>query len=264
MAGNRRVRVHWGDVSIVRATLNLIEAAAEAPESFNRYVLLSGADYPVQTNARIREVLASDHEFINIWNAAKAGSMEAPFVSDYHLMGFSFWNPRKPTYDRVDQRILRRIWQSCTSLLPPRRLRVEGIPLVQGSQWWALTDHCIAYLRDFHRQHPRYLRHFRYTAASDEFFFHSIIAASPFAEKITARLPGEGSEDLRHGIHYIDWRGRSRGAWSPRVLRKPDLPAIDASGALFARKFDEKRSSTLLDVLDSRIANRRQAASSAL
>ncbi len=43
-----RVRVSWGGISMIDATLKLIEAALNCGESFTHLILLSGADYPIK------------------------------------------------------------------------------------------------------------------------------------------------------------------------------------------------------------------------
>lgn len=44
----RRVHVHWADISMVDATLSLIDDALSTGESYLRLVLLSGSCYPIQ------------------------------------------------------------------------------------------------------------------------------------------------------------------------------------------------------------------------
>ena len=63
-----RVRVHWGDYSVVEATLRLIREALRRPEGYDRLVLLSGADYPIRPLEDLRDHLAAhpEDEFINL------------------------------------------------------------------------------------------------------------------------------------------------------------------------------------------------------
>jgi hypothetical protein len=53
-------------------------------------------------------------------------------------------------------------------------------------------------------------------------------------------------------MHYIDWF--TPNPTVPKVLDLTDLPAILQSRALFARKFDERSSSDLLDKLDGNMS----------
>jgi len=54
------------------------------------------------------------------------------------------------------------------------------------------------------------------------------------------------NDDLR----YVDW---SEGGASPRVLTSYDLDRMTRSSALFARKFDPRIDSAVIDALDARI-----------
>ena len=63
-----RISVYWEDYSIVEATLILLRSAFDSAKTFDRIVLLSGADFPVRTSAYIEEFfeLNSDVECMNL------------------------------------------------------------------------------------------------------------------------------------------------------------------------------------------------------
>ena len=57
---DKRERCVWGDFSIVRATIRLMEAASEEQGIF---ILMSGQDYPIQSQGYINAFLESNKEF---------------------------------------------------------------------------------------------------------------------------------------------------------------------------------------------------------
>lgn len=61
-----RVKVYWGGFSIVQAELNLVETALSKNNSYMRYVLLSGSDYPIKDTKEIHRFFEQnkDTEFI--------------------------------------------------------------------------------------------------------------------------------------------------------------------------------------------------------
>jgi hypothetical protein len=63
-----RVAVYWGDFSQVEATLVILRAALADPRDFDRFVLLSGSDYPLRSASYIEQFFArnADKEFINL------------------------------------------------------------------------------------------------------------------------------------------------------------------------------------------------------
>lgn len=240
LTGARRVKVSWGGFSQVRATLNLLDAALAADRPFTRYCLLSGADFPIKPLAVIRERLVSDQEFMRVdHRLSGAGVVRDGLAATVRRYFFPDWP------------LPRRIKLTLLSGKIPRR-PYPGIPLYHGAQWWALTAACVRFVVDFVQDHPDYAAFHRYTLAPDEIFFHSIVKHSPFAgqlshdcERAASLTEYYASND--HGCHYIDWNAPQQAL--PKVLTMADLPALQRSAALFARKFDETCSRELLQAL---------------
>jgi len=111
----------------------------------------------------------------------------------------------------------------------------------------------VDYILRFIEQNRRYASFLKWASCSDEIFFTTIVKQSPFSEKITQDF--ESMRDLTeyclrndHGAHYIDWQ--TKGVPLPKVLELDDLDNLLKSEALFARKFDERRSEALLARLE--------------
>jgi hypothetical protein len=246
-----RVKVHWSGYSIVIATLNLLQAAMALGVHFTRYCLLSGSDFPIKKNSQIMEVLSTKTEFLRVDRKLdyKKDDPYSETVKYIHLYDSCFLNPRTTPSKRLfltTERVLRKI---------PRK-PFQKIPLYQGSQWWALTDRCVAHIFKFLEENSNYIAFHKYTRVPDETFFHSIIKSSPFAECIIHDVEKVESlnrcfESNKHGCHYIDWN--SRGAILPKVLDVSDTKLLMRSTALFARKFEENRSTGLLNQLEEMI-----------
>lgn len=224
-----RQRVEWGGFSVVEATLALLRAARRQG-GFETYALLSGSDY-VLTDAARREatLLGLDGPLI---------ALEHTFDRPEHAESRGFWR-RYHFHDTPLYPALVR-----AGYLLPRRRYPRGFVPTKGSQWWALPEACAACIEQTLAERPDFLRFHRRTHAPDEFFFHSLVAASPFAAR--ARSLGTGPPET-FGAHALDWR---QGGRSPRTLTLADAPALLASGALFCRKVREGPSDALLDALD--------------
>jgi hypothetical protein len=243
-----RVKVYWCGYSIVIATLNLLRAAINWEVDFTRYCLLSGSDFPLKKNSHIEEVFSTSTEFLRVdrkldYNQNNYFSVNVKYI---HLYDSRFVNPKTRHSKRLSstiERVLKKI---------PRK-RYQKIPLYHGSQWWALTDQCVRYIFQFLEENSDYMVFHKYTRASDEIFFHSIIKSSPFAGHIIHDVEKVMSltkyfESNEHGCHYIDWN--SKGDSLPKVLDVSDTALLKKSAALFARKFEEGRSSALLKQLE--------------
>lgn len=246
-----RVKVHWCGYSIVIATLNLLRAAMTLGVHFTRYCLLSGSDFPIKKNSQIMEVLSTKTEFLRVDRKLdyKKNDPHSETVKYLHLYDSSFLNPRTTPSKllfKTTEMVLRKI---------PRQ-RFQKIPLYQGSLWWALTDRCVAHIFKFLEENSDYIAFHKYTRVPDETFFHSIIKSSSFAQCIIHDVEKVESlnryfESNEHGCHYIDWN--SKGATLPKILDVSDTKLLMRSTALFARKFEENRSTGLLNQLEEMI-----------
>jgi hypothetical protein len=108
-----------------------------------------------------------------------------------------------------------------------------------GSFFCALSAPCVHYARNFARDNPEIVAFFRTMPAPDEVFLQTLLVNSG-----KFRL-------IPDGKHYIDF-SKSRNN-HPRILGVADLPAMLASGAHWARKFDCTFDSEVLDILDRHV-----------
>lgn len=243
LKGRNRVRVYWCGYSTVTAILNLLREATRSGEDFDRYCLLSAADFPIKGRAHREEILASDTEFMRVDRKLEFTETDefSLRVRAFHFFDEPSWNPRTARSRRIfelSKRVLHR--------LPWRRY--NKIPMYHGAAWWALTPGCVRHVLRFVDDNPAYAKFHRYTYAPDEIFFHSIIKASPFAKNIrhdfeAVTHAGEVHHSEEHGSHFIDWRTQSPD--KPKVLDMSDFDRLLASKCLFARKFRDPRSNEL-------------------
>ena len=236
---NRRP-VQWGGFSVVNATLKVLHEAWKFPRRLQRFCLLSGSDFPIKPGAHIAREFESAKQFIRVDRSV------GPTVTNMHTDNIRFYwlmDEWGPLSHRLGGRLRRRPY--------------DKIELYQGSAWWALTRDCVDYILDFLSTHRDYRSFFKYTRCPDEIFFQSILKASPFASEISHDFENASNLDdfflhNEHGCHYIDWNAQAERL--PKVLDLGDLDKLLHSDALFARKFDEKRSLPLLAELERILA----------
>jgi hypothetical protein len=147
----------------------------------------------------------------------KRGGLER--IEDWHLI----------TYRRLHLALPRR-----------RSLPLELQPW-GGAAYWCLEREIVEYVHDFVHAHPEYVSFFEHVFVPDEIFFQTIVMNSPLRGTIE-------NENLR----YLDWSREP----APAVLGADDFTALAASNKLFARKFDERIDSAILDLLDASIDGR--------
>jgi hypothetical protein len=214
-----RVPVYWGDFSQVEAILQLLTSALAHPAHFDYFTLISGVDYPIQSNSRIMDFFNrhSGHDFINMVRmpAPQAGK-DISRLTEYK---------RRPGERRF---------------FPPARDYKKifgGIVPYAGSTWWSLTrETCEKMLAFAHRQ-TDILEFYKNTACPDEGFFQTAVANS---------VP---HSQIRTNLTYTDW---SKGTKSPSELSEMHFgllgqdvvrsKSVYGEGELlFARKFSDER-----------------------
>jgi hypothetical protein len=238
----QRVRVAWGGFSIVEATLKFLRLSRDSPEEFSRFLLLTGSDYPIKSSAEINEKLKGRTEFLRVDRRLDTphAALHAEFVRRWYVELPWGGGPKQMTWSKS-------------------RKLYDRFPLYHGSQMWSLTRPCIDFILDFVDRNPRYVRFMRHCKCPDEIFFHSIIKASPFADRISHDFEkcedvDEYSRSNEHGCHYIDWNAKSVAL--PKVLVAEDFQRLVNSKALFARKFRARPSQSLLDRIDALVAQK--------
>ncbi|HWA18691.1 MAG TPA: beta-1,6-N-acetylglucosaminyltransferase [Devosia sp.] len=207
-----RRKVIWGGYSQLQAILALLEAA-HAQSAARYFMLLSNACVPVRPYAELSALLAgSDREFIDQFTRERAkADNRIRRLDRYYLM-----RKRIPRFIGIEiNKLLRHV---------PRRPFAEDFGEARfGGTWWALSRDFVDWLLAFRKTNPGFDQRFRMTQFSDEAYFQTALGLSPFADRIAPSLT------------YADWTDAA--AAHPKMLDRSDLPAIDASGRFFARKY---------------------------
>lgn len=237
----KRIRTYWGDMTLVDAMLALYRRAFEIG-GYDRYITLSGLDYPLKSNREIVDALSDpNREFI----------LARPLREDlaFKIRGIYIWKYH------ILARIARHL--VCNYHLPmhPSRLRIpkgdrRKSEVYFSSQWHALSGECVGYLLKTIAENPHIRRFFRFAYAPDELLIPTILCNSPFAQRI---IPGHFPENQDFeelfaslpAIHHL-----AREKQNVVVFRERDFDGLMNSGKLFCRKVRTGISDSLLDKID--------------
>jgi hypothetical protein len=268
---SERMKVYWGGFSIVRASLNLIKAALASKENFSHLVLLSGSDYPIKPVSTFYDFLKSnpDRQFIKFINLNK--SPGCPEDSSWRLTNYWFMEPFQPFYnDRFFRQLLQKAFH-----LGVKRKPLSNVLPTWGSQWWAITPKCAAFILQYLEQNPAFMNFYKYAHAPDEHFFHTIVANSPFFEKAggireeirwphevsNITLNFEGRILVENDYEFIEDLSLNKKPTKQRMSKELDIlmdtslirGCFSYSSFFFARKFTTEKSSSLLDLIDKNL-----------
>jgi len=237
-----RIPVYWGDYSFIEATLILLRTALSSSIRFDRFVLLSGADYPLRSASEIERFFAnhSDVEFIS----------SVPLPSEGAGKPLSRLNAYIPRPGSLTSGLINKLMQM--GVFPYERDHRKYLQELQpygGSAWWALSREACLYILDFVEKRKRVVKFFKNMLCSDESLVHTILGNSPFRSKIVRSLT------------YVDW---SEGGNNPAYISEKHLDffrmhssfipdeVFGGGTMLFARKFSDD-SVELVAKLDAQI-----------
>ena len=221
----KRQRCWWASFGIVAGTINLIQTLNALDVPYDYATLLSGADYPIKSNVAIADYLDRHRG--------------TEFIESFLLTAPNRWS-HDGGYSTAPRRVLGRHlhFRSRLLRLPGLRTMPAGLKPYGGSQWWTLSRDAIRYIAEFIERTPRVVAFFKGSFAPDESFVQTIVSNSHFVGRVTG-------DDLRIAV----W-GRPLPPY-PATLTMDDQDMLRASHKHFARKFDPRIDSRILDLLDT-------------
>jgi len=210
----------WGGYSLVDAELRGMAKLLEMGADWMFFINLSGQDFPLMTQKRIKAFLArhAGQEFIRVLDQAKV---------------------RPDTMGRVLQYVEELGGRIIDTLAT--RLFLDGATPYIGTQWKIVSRAFV----DFVCHDPsveRYKAFYRNTFIADEGFFQTVIMNSTAHGEVV-------NDDKR----MIDWIPDGDIKLRPRTFTAADAGQLTASSDLFARKFDAEVDAEILDILEAHL-----------
>jgi hypothetical protein len=238
-----RISVYWGDFSQVDAILILMREALAYPFDFDRFVLLSGTDYPLRSCPYI------EHFFECNPHAEFMDLVQMPSVAaGKSITRLTHYNYRPSTANslltKLALKTLKRI--GIYHKRDYKKYLGHLVPYA-GATWWALSEKACRFIMAFVEREVSIVNFFKNTYCPDEMFFQTILGNSNFSEKI------------RQNLTYTDW---SAGGARPACINEKHLAffsltftsALDdlqcIHGMLFARKFSDERANLVASLLE--------------
>lgn len=228
-----RVDVRWADVSMLEAEYKLFHAVVDSGSQYSHHHLISGVDLPLKNQDYIHSFFAQHQgkEFVGLHqrpmnsHADRALHYWHPFTRSFRGSGCVF----------AIKRILRYLVIQTQVLLGIRRN--TAIPFHKGGQWVSITRELIDYLLE---QEDRAFTIFSRTFGADEYFVPTLIWDTPFMERLF-----DATDESRGAMRYIGWRADGQLI----DFTSQDLPALQQTEYLFARKFNSCDKAFLQEIL---------------
>ena len=225
---NNRKKCNWGGFGMIEAMISSIDQIQQSGIGYNFVNLLSGQDYPIKNADEIYDFFNQKigHSFVSYDDSA-----ETKWLKDatkryrfYHFTDVNF----KGKY--ILQNVVNTILGDRKF---PKSLKMYGS---NKSSWWTISYESAVYLSSYLKANRKLMRFFKFTWGSDEFVIATVLMNSVYKDKI-----------INENYRYIDWSG---GKAHPKILTIDDYDNLKKSDILFARKFDIKVDTDILDKID--------------
>ena len=207
----------WGGYSLVDAELRGMGRLLEMDGSWTHYINLSGQDFPLKSQAYIREFFAAIRgtQFIRALDQRKE---------------------RPDTLNRVSHVFIEADGKM-TATGEARPYLAGDTPFI-GTQWKAVTRSFCDYVCHDPRV-DRFKTFYRNSFIADEAFFQTVIMNS-----------GDQGMVMNDDLRMIDWVPDGDIKLRPRNYDARDLDDLQGSTDLFARKFDAEQDTQILSLLE--------------
>lgn len=243
----KRIRVNWAAWSVVRGYMELLAMAYHSEKKYDRFVFLTGQDYPLMSNAEIIHEFEThpDTEYVM---AYKISTSTIPTDKNKILKKWYLENP-------FDNRFLRRCWASFMYRIFTRfsnrdRLTVplagREVEPYFGQMLSAFTRSGAELLLDTYHNDGPYNAIMKHVHAPDEEYWQTII----FNSELRANTIQHGQEhEIKdhfgfaplHYHTYID---------DCSIFTEKDFDTLKNCGYMFCRKVVPGISDSLMDKID--------------
>lgn len=264
-----RIKTYFNDFSLVQATVNTMKKALS--QDYQYFILLTGQDYPIKSNDAICEKLSANYpiSYIDMYGVEEAFSKGVSWVE--HI-GYSYFSQslRKKLLNCVGERlyfskygysvkIIPKIYDYIMTKVrfsPRKKIRSTYYVYSAGSHFWILPDISVKHIVQKYDNDSFINNVFQHIAAPEESYFQTILSSMPnliLPNGMYDQFFSTKKEMDNPALRLIKWYENGKHtSGHPAIWKIEDVPVIDASEALFARKFDINIDSEILNYLDSK------------
>ncbi|XP_075310622.1 xylosyltransferase 1-like [Odontesthes bonariensis] len=228
-----RMSTIWGGASLLTMYLRSMEDLLKMADwSWDFFINLSAADYPIRTNEQLVAFLS---KYRNMNFIKSHGRDNARFI-------------RKQGLDRLFYECDTHMWRLGDRKIP------EGIAVDGGSDWFLLNRPFVDYVVNSRDELVGGMKRFyAYTLLPAESFFHTVLENSAHCETMVDNNLRLTNWNRKLGCkcqykHIVDWCG-----CSPNDFKPSDLPRFQQASrpTFFARKFEASVSQEIISQLDA-------------
>lgn len=249
-----RISCKLDDWSLIEAELNLAEFAYKKGPQDAYYVMMSGQDYPIKSNAMFADYCKNQYPkpLIDVTPWSPDNWVHLKFMNSplYHTL-YQIKVQNK-TFDFA----LRAFRRGIDNLIPKkykmkRRLEKMGVASFGGSQWWVLPDSAIKEILELYHSNEMLMKTYNKTLTPEETFFQTMVMRTSVAKCVDVNLPEQITQNCPTFAYFNPDGKKFTG--HPYIIDSNVWPLIKNSEYYFARKFDTELSPSVFDEIDEDI-----------
>jgi len=226
----RSRRTYWGAFAVTQAIVDLLRLAYA--RGYDRYVLISGQDVPLVSNREIIDYFATHPELDFI----QSMPLPSPRLNGgIERITRVYWHApyRHSGLKRMLYNLVEYAFEAGYRTVLQSKIIVGKF--YWGETWFSLRHDTLKGIFAYLDEQPEFTRLFAGSRLGEELFLQTLVRRiSP-----AATLAPDTTT-------YVDW---VTGPEKPRVLDESDIPRLQASSHLFARKVHPVKSATLLTAM---------------
>ena len=244
---NKRKKISWAGFSVAESFLELLNTAYNQKKLYDRFVFLTGQDYPLMSNEEIINFFShnKDVEFIMAYNIAtspiptdkqkltKRWCLDSPFKNKFLTRcykSFAYRFITKP-FEFYDYQV---------------ELGGKKVDPYFGQMLSAFTREGANLLLNTYLNDKAYNKRMKHVHAPDEIYWQTVIFNSPIRKNTVQN--GEEHEITEHfgwaPLHYHNYDVETS------VYTADDFEKLKKCGYMFCRKVLSDKSEKLLDLID--------------
>lgn len=201
---SKRVSVFWAGFSQVDATMELIKTALKTGIKYDKYVLLSGSCYPIRPIKELEKKFENEgsKNYLKAIKVVDADFMRKQVRKKIWRDNILPLHIKRTQLIQKIEKILRFGFNKLLNFMNKKNIDME---VYHGSNWWALNHDSVKYALEVYESRPEIAHFFRFTFASDEKFFHTVIRNSEYSKYCEdySEYTGRGTYKMAN-LHIID------------------------------------------------------------
>lgn len=239
VAEEDREDIKWASIQMVSATIKLMSLVKKQNREYDYVILLSGQDFPIKTNAEIENCLKENKGFNFIEVLSHKDKNYKRYLKRNTIVYYN-WMYKYSFIARMLKKLYILLTGGYNHTFPVfRRKNKFNFDFEFGSQWWAFTYDCFAWILNYIEDHPEIYHYYEKAITADESFFQTIYMLSPYKDKRKDKLT------------YLEM-GRNH----PKTFIETDFELLSArKSELFARKFDIDVDSEIIEKIKEKITS---------